>query len=378
MSAGHEVRAGSPLAELHFRLLERLGPPSILVDRRYDVLHISPSAAHFLRLTGGEPTTNLLKLVPAALRSVLTAALAEAAATGAAVAVPGRVITTDGGAAAESRRSGVDAVAVDVRVVPMFDVGTGFLLVMLTATEAPARPAPGPAVTGGGQLEQLTRELLETRGKAELLETGRVALQASHDALTAANTAMGAEVEELARAYATLQNLMAATSIATVFLDGLLRVTRYTPSAADLFHLIPSDMGRPLSHVTHCLEYPELFRDAGLVLANGTPIERETRSGGRWFLARVLPYRTVEDRVAGVVLTFFDITERKHTDESLRAHVEELTRFNVAVVGRELRMVELKQQVNRLARRLGEPPPYPSVDDAEQNEAPHGPGGARG
>ena len=118
---------------------------------------------------------------------------------------------------------------------------------------------------------------------------------------------------------ATCSNLMASTAIATIFLDRQLRITRYTPSAVELFNLIPTDVGRPLTDLTHRLEYGGLERDAGRVLENLAPIERDVgRSGGRWFLVRILPYRTVEDRIAGVVLTFVDVTDLRNTREALR------------------------------------------------------------
>ncbi len=114
-----------------------------------------------------------------------------------------------------------------------------------------------------------------------------------------------------------LQNLMAATAIATVFLDRELRIMRYTPSAAPLFHLIPGDLGRPLTDLRQRLDYPELVADAEQVLRTLIPVEREVREEGHWLLARVQPYRTVEDHIAGVVLTFMDITERRMASQAL-------------------------------------------------------------
>jgi len=117
---------------------------------------------------------------------------------------------------------------------------------------------------------------------------------------------------------------MAATAIATVFLDSELRITRYTPSAVRLFNLIPSDAGRPLSDLASRLDHPELSRDASRALSELLPSEREVAADSRWFLARTLPYRTTDDRIAGVVLTFIDITERKQTEEALRVSREQL------------------------------------------------------
>lgn len=141
-------------------------------------------------------------------------------------------------------------------------------------------------------------------------------LQAINDELTALNLTLNAKIEELARANSDMQNLMNATSIATIFLDRSLRITRYTPMAVTLFGFIPGDLGRPLDDLMSQLQYPELPEDAALVLDQLTPLEREvgTAEGG-WLLSRVVPYRSIEDRIAGVVLSFIDITERKRAEK---------------------------------------------------------------
>jgi two-component system CheB/CheR fusion protein len=131
-------------------------------------------------------------------------------------------------------------------------------------------------------------------------------------------------VDELAHANSDLQNLMASTSIATVFLDRDLSITRYTPAAAEIFNMIPGDVGRPLAHLKHKLEYADLIDDAEKVLRTLVPIEREVRADGRWFFARLQPYRTVEDHIAGAVLTLVDVTERNRATEALRESEERL------------------------------------------------------
>ncbi|NEJ61757.1 PAS domain-containing protein, partial [Rhizobium leguminosarum] len=124
---------------------------------------------------------------------------------------------------------------------------------------------------------------------------------------------------ELGHANSDMQNLMDATAIATVFLDRDLRITRFTPSAVTLFNLIATDVGRPLSHLRTQLQYPELADDARRVLERLALVEREVgASDGNWYLVRMLPYRTLDDRIAGVVLTFVDISERKQGQEALR------------------------------------------------------------
>lgn len=156
----------------------------------------------------------------------------------------------------------------------------------------------------------------ELRSATEELETSREELQSINEELTTVNQELKTKVDELGSANSDMHNLMDATAIATVFLDRELRITRYTPSAVSLFNLIPTDVGRPLTDLTTHLQYPDMVEDARRVLERLVPIEREVgQSDGSWFLARLLPYRTVEDRIAGVVLSFVNITERKQAEE---------------------------------------------------------------
>lgn len=213
--------------------------------------------------------------------------------------------------------------------------------------------------------EELQAMNEELRSATEELETGREELQSINEELTTVNQEMKVKMDEIAQANSDLQNLMASTAIATVFLDRDLAITRYTPSAVNLFHLIPSDLGRPLAHLKHRLEYPELLGDVEQVLQTLVPVEREVRGDGDWFLARLQPYRTLEDHIGGVVLTFVDITERRRNTEALREQLTELERFNALAVGRETRMIELKKEVNSLCSRFGEPPHYNLDFDSE-------------
>src|SRR5438477_3027730 len=152
----------------------------------------------------------------------------------------------------------------------------------------------------------------ELRSASEELETGKEELQSVNEELITVNQELKSNIEELSHANSDLQNLMAATDIGTIFLDRQLSVKRFTPRVQDVFNLIPADVGRPLSDITHKLKYTELPEDAAKVLANLDIVEREVQnSAGDWFLARIGPYRTLEDRIDGVVMTFVDITRRK-------------------------------------------------------------------
>ncbi|MDB6136160.1 MAG: multi-sensor hybrid histidine kinase [Verrucomicrobiales bacterium] len=179
-----------------------------------------------------------------------------------------------------------------------------------------------PVVGLGGSAGALQEELEQTRqGLRDTEEQHRASIEemkAGSEELQTVNQELKSHVDELSQSNTDLRNLMAATDIATVFLDRDLRIKHYTPSAATLFNFIPGDLGRPLLDLTHRLDYPSIDADAHQVLETLAPAEREVQAGDRWYLARLQPCRTVEDGIGGVVLTFVDITERRAAEERLR------------------------------------------------------------
>ncbi|AVS74748.1 PAS domain S-box protein [Paracidovorax cattleyae] len=347
----------TPWGEVHLRLLEQLAPPSILVDGEQNILHMSPSAGRFLVFHGGEPSRNLMRLIHPALRIELRAALYRTGRTGQPMRLAAVPVETAGGTV---------RVAAEVRPVP--DLGQSLSLVLLPAPpELPSSSLPATEVPQDTAAEQLDRELEllnaqlrstieqyeasteelrasneelqamneELRSATEELETNREELQSINEELTTVNHELKSKVDELGHANSDMQNLMDATAIATVFLDRDLRITRFTPSAVTLFNLIATDVGRPLSHLRTQLQYPELAEDARRVLERLALVEREVgASDGNWYLVRMLPYRTLDDRIAGVVLTFVDISERKQGQEALRRSEDRFSAIvNQAVVG---------------------------------------------
>jgi two-component system, chemotaxis family, CheB/CheR fusion protein len=327
--------------ELHFKLLEALAPPSILVDAEHDIVHLSPNAGRFLQYSGGEPSRNLLRAMHPSLRIELRAALYQAAQTKTTAEVLVAPVELGG-----------ESLAIAIRVSPVRNLGAELFLVTLSdraageaappETAQPERIAPEPVThhlerelerlkahlrdtveeyeaqteelkAGNEELQAMNEEL---RSATEELETSREELQSINEELTTVNQELKTKVDELSHANSDIHNLMDATAIATVFLDRELRIARYTPSAVTLFNLISSDLGRPLADLATRLDYPQLGTDARTVLERLAPIEREVGlPDGKWFMSRLLPYRTMDDHIGGVVVSFIDITERKQAEE---------------------------------------------------------------
>ncbi len=339
--------------DLHLRALAQAGPPTLIVNDHHEVVHLSGAAARYLQF-GGELTRDLFQIVHPGLRIELRAALYRAAQTQQSVEVPGVPAEIDG-----------HAQTVDMRVSPTREAASGLFVITFI-------PRPGVNLPAGGAeqglridtatehleaaLERSRRNLRdvqeqqdvaleehkasheelqaineELRSASEELETSREELQALNEELTTVNTELKSHVDGLGRANGDLHNLMNATSIATVFLDRELNVVRYTPEAVELFNLIPSDMGRPLGQLKHRVDYPGLDADAWQVLRTLVPTEREVGEAGasRSFQAKLVPYRSLEDRIEGVVLTLVDITARKQIETALRAS-DDLLRIALA------------------------------------------------
>ena len=159
----------------------------------------------------------------------------------------------------------------------------------------------------------------EYRSTAEELETSKEELQSINEELQTVNTELKTKLESVSRAHSDVQNLMGATDVGILFLDSQLRINRFTPRITELFNIAAGDEGRSITDFTHRLEYDDLAADARKVLRDLSSTEREVRSkDGSWYLTRLRPYRTVEDKIDGVVVTFVDIEEQRRAKDALR------------------------------------------------------------
>ena len=172
------------------------------------------------------------------------------------------------------------------------------------------------------ELQSTNEELQSTN---EELTTSREEMQSLNEELQTVNAEQHSKMDELSRVNNDMRNLLNSTEIVTVFLDNELRIRRFTPGADKLFKLIPGDVGRPLSDIVSDLLYPEMIEEAREVLRTLAFSEKQIATiDGRWLLVRIMPYRTVDDMIAGVVITFGNITASKVLEAELRAEIARL------------------------------------------------------
>ncbi|RYZ66050.1 MAG: PAS domain S-box protein, partial [Proteobacteria bacterium] len=351
--------------ELHQRAIEQFAPPSVLIDEKHEVLHLSNGAGRFLERPSGEPSNNLLANVRPDIRLELRTALFKAAQSG-------RSVETR----LAQRRDDGRTFFLNITIRPMQQEpdGPALTLVVFDEVEESMTPPEGEPPDAAralliSQLEEEIRQLKlylqdtiessetsteelkasneelqaineELRSATEELETSKEELQSMNEELTTVNFELKMRVEERGHINDDLQNLIASSEMATVFVDRSFHIKRFTPHASNLFNLIASDLGRSLFDITTTLDYPELQADMSSAFKDLRAIERHvTSTDGRHHMARVLPYRTAEDRIEGAILNFFDITALHVAEQQVREGEEKLK--VVAITTRDFAIVTL-------------------------------------
>jgi two-component system CheB/CheR fusion protein len=172
------------------------------------------------------------------------------------------------------------------------------------------------------ELQSMNEELQSTN---EELTTSKEEMQSMNEELQTVNHELQVKVDELSRTSNDMKNLLDSTDIATLFLDDALLVRRFTPQTTGIIKLIPGDIGRPITDIVTTLDYPDLAEDAQKVLRRLVFIEKQVAARDhRWFTVRIMPYRTLENRIDGVVITFADITVAKKLEAALRKSQSDL------------------------------------------------------
>jgi two-component system, chemotaxis family, CheB/CheR fusion protein len=341
---------GAVLTKQAERILERYAPAYMIVDENHDILHFSGRTGRFIDPPTGVASLNVSTLIHRDLRMDLRAALLKAETENKPVQVRGLKVAQDG-----------HSVVVTLTVEPI-EAPPGqarrFAVILqdgYAASDAPADADINVRNAGDArddQVQRLEAELQLTRDRLqatieelestneelkasneeyqsvneelqssnEELETSKEELQSLNEELHTVNGELGQRVEELGHTNSDLKNLLESTQIATIFLDHDLRIKMFTPATTDLFHLIETDLGRPIGHIAARITYPEMEADLRKVLRTLSMIEREAanvQTGAR-YLTLVVPYRSVENVIEGVVLTFLDVTEIVRAEERLR------------------------------------------------------------
>ncbi|MGH7100781.1 MAG: chemotaxis protein CheB [Acetobacteraceae bacterium] len=339
---------GASAGELTRRaLLAHYAPASALIDQKNRVLYFHGTTRDFLEHPPGEPTRDLPSMVRDGLAVRLRAAIREA-----------REEKKTRTVSAQIRENGTLR-PVKMTVMPLGAAapdGGDLLLVSFaparsaprsTATSTPGKGKAGHATSGEETLQeelkatraelQNTIEHLETANEElkaaneeatsmneelqstnEEVESSKEELQSFNEELNTINTQLQHKITELESATNDLNNLLAGSDTATLFLENDLRIKWFSPATQKLFDFVASDIGRSISHFARKFTDDNLLSDAATVLERLITIETEVPGeAGRWYLRRMLPYRTEDNRIAGVVITFNEITERRHAAEAL-------------------------------------------------------------
>ena len=357
-------------AAQHRQALEAFAPPSLLVDADATIVHISETASQYLHFVPGTPSLNLLRTILPELRLEVRTALFRATERRqgtTTVPLPAdirgqrRLVqlvvtpTPSGQVLVVFLDTPVPALGPPRGDLPFSNVDDLPLRQMeeeLETTKAQLHSALESAETQQEELKAANEELQsineEYKSTLEELETSKEELQSINEELKTVNQELQDKVVDLSRAHNNLQNLMAATNVATLFVDRQRTIRFYTPALTQIFNIMPMDQGRPLEHVTHRLAYPDLQHDIQHVLATLVPVEREVaQDDTRYYLVRLTPYRTTDDHIDGVVLTFVDITARQRAEVARQGLIAQLAM--------ELTDAQQLQQVSSLLLQEDDP-----------------------
>lgn len=328
------------IAELTRRaLVQSFAPVAVMTDHKGDILYVHGDTSPYLRPPPGQATLNAVEMAHEGLQLELRNALSQAAAQ----AAPTLEREVSFMAGSEIRR-----VSLGVRPLPTIEPGQGLILISFQALPAvvvtkPARRRRAGASPDRTRVEELERDLAYTRENLqatieeqqssneelkstneelqstneelqstnEELETSKEELQSVNEELITVNAELQAKIEQLAGMQNDMKNLLDNINVGTIFLDDRLAIRRFTREATKVYRLLASDIGRPLGDIKSDLDDEDLLTKANMVIDTLIPYERELRTvGGDWYLTRIQPYRTLDNLIDGVVITFSNVSAR--------------------------------------------------------------------
>jgi two-component system CheB/CheR fusion protein len=329
-------------------LLDIYQTGAVITDEKGTILYVHGDTGRYLRLAPGKASLNIVETAREGLQLDLRSAIHSAAIQKKQMTCRGLQVKTNGGS------HGVD---LTVRPLSATGVAAGLLLICFQDSGLPLKAKAVRGKTGAGQakperLNYLEQELAYTRENLqatveemqatneelkstneelqstneemqstnEELETSKEELQSLNEELVTINSEYQSKIEQLMGLQNDMKNLLDTISVGTIFLDARLAIKRFSREAAKAYRLVASDIGRPLGDIKSNIEGADLVADALEVLDSLVPRDKEVqKSGGGWYQVRVMPYRTLDNVIDGVVLTFTDISALKHVE---RAAVE--------------------------------------------------------
>jgi len=327
-------------------LLQHYCPAAVLTNDKGDIVYVNGKTGRYLEPAAGKANLNVFAMAREGLSSALDAAFAKAVRHKVTVLLKAVPVGTEGGTQ-----------FIDLTVHPLAEPAAllGMILIVF-ANIAPPAAANASEQSGrsaddhlrlaavADQLKQCRDELQITREEMqssqeelksaneelqstneelqstnEELTTSKEEMQSMNEELQTVNHELQAKVDELSQAGDDMKNLLNSTDIATLFLDDELKVRRFTTQTTSIIKLIPGDAGRPVTDLVTELDYPTLAEDVHEVLRSLIFHERQVPTrDGRWFTVRIMPYRTQDNRIDGVVITFIDISMTRAQEETLR------------------------------------------------------------
>jgi two-component system CheB/CheR fusion protein len=331
-------------------LVRNFAVPSVLINENDAIIQVHGDVHDYFGLTEGDPSSDVYRMARSPLRPHLRSAVHKARSKGEKIRYKGlnfgnnndlffnlTVSPADGG---QSEKGGILLIAFE----PLDKPGEDY-------QQMPAEVARDELVnqleeelrisndqlqstienldSANEELKSSNEELMsmneELQSSNEELETSQEELQALNEELSTVNSELQAKISELDEAKSDLENLLRSTDIATLFIDRGFVIRQFTPAVTNIFNIEEGDIGRPLKHFANKAPGEDIIGDARNVLKNLEKREKEIRTeDGKWYLSRIFPYRSLDDTIDGVVLTYVDITERKKMEDELREHRDNL------------------------------------------------------
>src|SRR6056297_4043593 len=331
-------------------LVHEYVPPTLLIDRNLSLIHVCREASDFMKVPTGKISLNVLDMLPHGIKAAVSTAVHKS------LKEDGPITYRD-----LSLKDGQHIRYIDLSVRPVLDRQNnpaGYFLVMLEDHEGRTFKTEGQEKTTfddqqNKMIADLEQELQFTKenlqATIEELETSNEELQATNEELIASNEELQStneelqsvneelytvnaeyqnKIEELSEANNDLKNFLNNTDIGMVFLDKDFKIRKYTPAVTEVINIMEMDVGRPIEHITRNIEGSGFMENVRSVLINLVPVEMEiSTKKGKWYLMKILPYRTVNNVVEGIVITFLDIDEKKKFEDKLKKERNLLVRI---------------------------------------------------